>query len=323
MYLAFLLICWLFEFLINLGKQYYTFADFSNTLFFFGVAYLFFTGKKNYKLYKLLYYIVSLYFFITVVVLKTSYRGLLADGNSYNYISCYVILYFSVYAFALLSNGKKIGYMDSILLVVVCVSCYGRGGIASALLYALGFAFIKIYEKRMKWYTYFLVGGAIILLFIYFNKIVTAVLGSAYFGKFTTYGFDANGRQVIWSTFLRNNLKNIITFLVGANPRESYIDGNLHNSFLMMWASLGFVFFVVNIIIIFKYTAKKIKSKDFYLLLVVWTFFSRAFNDKMMFRWYGEIIMFTLVLETIMAERSMSQQQKYAFIKGANYGLLK
>ena len=303
-YIVFLLICWLFELLINEGKQYYDFTDLINTVFFFGIAYLFFTGSRNYKIYGLLYYFVSLYFFITVAVLKTSYRGLLADGNSYNYISCYVILYFSIYAFALLSNGKKIGYIDSVLLVVVCLYCYGRTGIISSLLYALGFAFIKIYEKRMKWFTYFLIGGAIILLFVFSNRLVTAVLGSANFGKFAIYGLDLNGRQEIWGAFMRDTMKNIITFFAGANPLERSAEGNLHNSFLLMWASFGFLFFIVNLIVIIKYTASKIKSKEYYLLLVVWTFFFRAFFDKMMFRWYGEIIMFTLVFATIMVERN-------------------
>ena len=292
LYFLFLICSWLSVFLLRFGDIFYDFVDMANTLFFWGIAYILLTTKTNYKLYRLLFYIVALYFFVEIIILKRPIRGLLADGNSYNYISCFMIFYFALYAFSLLKDGKFPGYIDSFILVTVIIFSYGRGGIVSAVIYLVGYIFITLNKNRTRIFLYLFLMSALLFVFVCWDQIMELLLSDKNFGKFVIYGFNSNGRSNIWGTFLCNSTSNVINFVAGADPREILEDGNLHNSFLQMWAAMGFIFFTVNIILLIICIVKKTKEKNWYYLLILGTFLVRAFFDKMMYRWYGEILFY-------------------------------
>lgn len=307
-YTLLFVISWsIIEFFKN-GSQYYQLKDLSNSLLFLFIGYLLLTTQDNDKLYRFLFYFVSCYFLITIVILRKPIRALLADGNTYNYISCYALFFFIVYALIRLKNNKGPSIVDSFLLIAVVVVAYGRGGIATGAFYAVGFVLIKLYEKRRKFYTYALVVLAVISGVFCLDSIVSRVLADARLEKFALYGLDTSGRGYLWKTFLSRTGESLYSFLLGADPQLIRPDGNLHNSFLQMWASLGFVFFIVNIVLLIMCIVKGIQNKEWYFLLVLGTFILRAFTDKMMYRWYGEIIMYYCVMHLMITKRGFQSQ---------------
>lgn len=303
LYLAFFVLSWVFVFSIRVGDNFYDYVDFLNSLFFIGLAYLLLKESKEVLLFRLLYYVVVLYFFFEIVVLKKPIRGLLADGNTYNYISCYIILFFSIYALSLLKNNKKPGYFDSAILVVTTVYAYGRGGIVAAAFYIVGFVFVKLYEHKRKPYIYFLILAVMIIFLFNYQKIVMLVINNENLQKFMIYGFDTNGRSEIWGKYLWLSRSSFVNFIAGADPLKVFSEGNLHNSFLQMWASMGFVFAVINIVLLIVILRKKLVNHELYYALVLCTFIVRALTDKMMFRWYGEIIMYYCIFDYFISNK--------------------
>lgn len=309
-YVIFMLIMWGVVAFFKNGHQYYQAKDIINTLFFIGVSYLLLTTQKNYIPYRILYYFVSCFFLIEIVVLKKPIIGLLADGNTYNYISCYVIVFFVIYALVLLKAGKKPGIIDSVLLVGVVMVSFGRGGIISGVFYALGFAMLKLYEKRSKPYTYVFIMSIVSVGTLFFHRLVSMVLSDERLAKFAQNGLDSSGRDYLWKTFLSRSGESVYSFFLGADPEQIRPDGNLHNSFLQMWASLGFVFFIVSVLLILICIVKCVQNREWYFLLLLGTFFLRAFTDKMMYRWYGEIIMYYCVLRLMIGDLVPQRQSK-------------
>ena len=157
LYAAFLVVSWFSVFSLNWGNYYYSCTDFFNSIFFMGFAYMLITCNIKVVFFKIPFYFVSLYFIIKIVVLNSSIRELLADGNSYNYISCYIVFFFVLYSIALLENDKVPGIIDSLIFVVPIVFSYGRGGIVTAIFYLMCFLLIKLHEKRTKLFAFTIV----------------------------------------------------------------------------------------------------------------------------------------------------------------------
>ena len=309
-YTLLLIVSWsIIEFFKN-GSQYYQLKDLGNSLLFLFIGYLLLTTQDSDKLYRFFFYSVSCYFLITIIIIRKPIRVLLADGNTYNYISCYAIFFFIVYALIRLKNNKEPSVLDSFLLVAVVFVSYGRGGIATGAFYVAGFIMIKLYEKRKKYYTYVFVVLAVIGGVFSIDSILSRILTDERLEKFVIYGLDTSGRGYLWKTFLSRSTNSIYSFLLGADPQLIRSDGNLHNSFLQMWASLGFVFFVVNIVLLIMCIVKVIQNREWYFLLVLSTFVLRAFTDKMMYRWYGEIIMYYCVLRLMIGDKVPQRQIK-------------
>ena len=306
-YSLFMAIMWGVIAFFKNGNQYYQLKDVCNSFLFLGIAYLLLTTQKNYYSYKLLYYFVSSYFLIEIVLFKKPIKDLLADGNTYNYISCYVLVLFIIYAFILLKNNKKPGILDSVLLISVVLVSYGRGGIITGSFYTLGFVLLRLYEKRSKPYTYVLVMGAISLCVLYFHKIVSLLLNDARLAKFAQNGLDTSGRDYLWNTFLLRSGESFYSFFLGANPELIRPDANLHNSFLQMWAALGLVFFIVNVFLVIICIVRGIQQRELFYVLLLVTFVLRASTDKMMFRWYGEIIMYFSIMRLLIDETGVLQ----------------
>ena len=71
-----------------------------------------------------------------------------------------------------------------------------------------------------------------------------------------------------------------------------------------MWATMGLLFSVVNIVLFIKCIVNAAKNSQYYYLLIMVTFFVRAFFDKMMFRWYGEILMYYFILNMLVSKKN-------------------
>ncbi len=304
LYVLFMFVSWGPNQLFKDGGAFYTETDFLNSIFFFGIAYLVMSNRLNYKIFQLLYYVVAGFFILQINILHNSIREILADGNTYNYISCILLLYFCIYICVAIKNGKKPTHVDTVLLMIVIISSYGRGGIVSAFIYLAGFLFIKAYEYKKKEYVYIAIVLLIATGFLFSDTIIQSFASSNMFGKFLEYGLSSNGRSEIWTNYIRNSFSNANSFFFGANPREIFIDGNLHNSYLQMWATMGLLFSVVNIVLFIKCIVNAAKNSQYYYLLIMVTFFVRAFFDKMMFRWYGEILMYYFILNMLVSKKN-------------------
>ena len=99
------------------------------------------------------------------------------------------------------------------------------------------------------------------------------------------------------------NLGNIGSFFIGGTP-SFLIDGNIHNSFLQMYAIFGLLFFVTNVVIIIKMFIRDIKCKDFQSLIISVTFFVRCMTDRVLFRGYGEIAYFFIIFDYLCNEKT-------------------
>lgn len=295
LYIIFTLCCWGISFFYRLGEWIYDIRDISNTIFFMGIAYSFVKKNPRIWLYASAYYFTVIYVFLQVVVWGKSYRSVMVDGNSYNYISAFVVFLYCLYVFAQEKRGRHPSIVQNAIFAGILLITYGRGGIITAFIYGLLFIYLRLYEGKKKVYTYALAAGCLFAVFFSRDFIIGYFIEGGALNKFLEYGLNSNGRLVLWETYLKNCVSGVSDFIFGANPVLLRPDANLHNSFLQMWASLGFIFFSVNIILMICESIRAIKGKRYYYVIVFIAFCVRAFTDKMMFRWYGEILMYYYV----------------------------
>ncbi len=289
------------EYVTKAGEWRYSLDYFVYTFSYMGIALMLVTSKQKVVLYRLLFYLVMLYLIVKVLVIKAEIRGLMLDGSSYNFISALALLYLGVYCIVLFQNDKEFSILQALTFFVVTTIAYGRGGILTGALFLVltcGIKYLKTSTSAKKTVITVCVIALIILSSSY---VISIIEESGYFAKFEQEGMDSSSRTDIWSGFLSNNLGSIKSFFLGSNPLLVFKDGNLHNSYLQMYASFGLPFFLINIlmniIFVLHYAARK--NRNVWILAIYFTFFLRANLDKICFRGGCEILYFCFIFQLL------------------------
>ncbi|MBP5368799.1 MAG: hypothetical protein J6Z01_10145 [Bacteroidales bacterium] len=247
---------------------------------------------------RVLFIFVMVSILVKLLLFDTPIREFMLDESSYNFISVLALLYFGLYCLTLIKNNKPLSLKDGFLFLVVCCLAYGRGGIISALCF-LGLLLVyKFYNARISANKKVLIGFLVLLSIIFFHSLLLDRLSDyEIFGKFKKMGMESNGRADIWLKFINNSFSSFKDFILGANPAKIFTEGNLHNSYLQMYANFGFVFFISNVfitILILIYYSRK-RSRNIWLLILFVTFIVRALLDRVCFRGHCEILYFYFI----------------------------
>ena len=294
-----MVICWLMGFLSYEG-HYSNFADIYCSISYFFIAQWFIVCKKHKSVfYEILFYIVFATIIYKVYIQHIPIMNILQDGSSYNFISVVGLFYFMVSNFVRLQEGKSISLVQSICLLILAVTGFGRGGIAASLILLALVLFNKYGEGKstiLKLIVSFLSVVVIAAIIVNFETIFQFVLESTNFlGKFAVKGTFNGDRMLIWSSYIKDACGDPWKFIFGGNAYVMRADGNLHNSFLQMHAQYGILFLIVNIWLLIRLIRRIYitRNKEIVILLVV--FVVRCFTDRLMFHGFSEVIYYMFI----------------------------
>ncbi|MBQ9032160.1 MAG: hypothetical protein IJ106_12015 [Parasporobacterium sp.] len=295
LFAGFAAVCWLIGYLCR-TNWHYDIKFFVDSLAYLGIAYSFIREKKQVRVYLILYYLIAIYILVELVVLKVPIRGFLKDHTSYNYISIILLFYLLILNYVQWQNEEEIQYIPAVLFLAVAIVSYGRGGIVTAAFYSVFLLIIKLKIHKGQRRKY-IIAVIIVSAFSIFGKtIYDQILSTGSLNKFASMGMDSNGRSAIWWGFIKDCTSSVTNFIIGGNPDKLMIDGgNIHNSFLQLYASLGIFFFIFAMVLFISSIIRVCKNKDWWILLLVLTFAVRAFTDKLMYRGYFEIVFYIIL----------------------------
>ena len=297
LYIILFIVSWIIELIFKPEWQY------SFDYFVYSVSYMLvalFLVQWNQKIFALrvLFIFVMVSILVKLLLFDTPIREFMLDESSYNFISVLALLYFGLYCLTRIKNNKPLSLKDGLLFLVVCCMAYGRGGIISAVCFLSLLLLVKFCKSRMGANKKVLIGFLVLFSIIFFHSLLLDRLSDyEVFGKFRKMGMESNGRADIWLHFISNSFSSIKDFILGANPSKIFNDGNLHNSYLQMYANFGFVFFLSNVFItifILIYYSRK-RSRNIWLLILFVTFIVRALLDRVCFRGHCEILYFYFI----------------------------
>lgn len=310
-YLLLLISSWMICYLAK-PLYHYEFTKLICSVMYIGVALILIENKQNLKIYIAFFYIAIGVLLFRLYVMRIPINVFMADGSSYNFISVICLFLVSTYNIVRIQNGKDFSIVSIVIYFIITVTGYGRGGLLSGILMLLGMIVIMYLKKNKLSKLMILLFTLIFLacIYKYLDSIVSYVFyQTELLGKFKIRGINSNIRLLYWKIFLSNNFSSVSNLFFGSNPylaRE--IDGNLHNSFLQMYSAFGLVFFVTNIIIIFKairknYLDHNISNLLFFIVLLV-----RSFTDRVMFHGINECIFYYFIFLFLLNKNS----SKYA-----------
>lgn len=297
LYILLFIVSWFIE-LIFKPEWQYSFDYFVYSVSYMLVAMFLVQWSQQVFALRVLFIFVMVSILVKLLLFDTPIREFMLDESSYNFISVLALLYFGLYCLTLIKNNKPLSLKDGFLFLVVCCLAYGRGGIISALCF-LGLLLVyKFYNARIGANKKVLIGFLVLLSIIFFHSLLLERLSDyEIFGKFKKMGMESNGRADIWLKFINNSFSSFKDFILGANPAKIFTEGNLHNSYLQMYANFGFVFFISNVfitILILIYYSRK-RSRNIWLLILFVTFIVRALLDRVCFRGHCEILYFYFI----------------------------
>ena len=281
----------------------YEMSSFVQSVCYMGAAYLLFRKKHHVLPYRVVYYAVCAFMIFQLLIRNVPIRRFLKDGNSYNFISVIALFYLSVYVLVQLQNNIEPGYLQAALFLIIAVAAYGRSGIVVAVFFMFLVIFRRIHLNKRDIFLYLVTAAFVLLLFIYGGDILNYILKAGYFEKFTTAGLDTP-RPIIWRLFWETCTSGIRLFVSGGIPTSYSAEGNLHNSFLQMYTSLGAAFFCVTVILLIRAAADRIKKRDYWGLMMPVTLFMRAFMDKLFYKGYCEIILYYFIFQYVLKKRT-------------------
>lgn len=279
-----------------------------NTIAYISVAYDFVVEEKSTLLYGFLYYFVALYTLYALVIKGVPIRGFLKDGTSYNYISIVVLFYLCLYTLVQIKNKKRITMTQAIIFLVIVIVSYGRGGIVTGLSYLMLTLFAKFKENDKKPTTYLVTLSAFAFVLVMWNKLYSYVMSHGFFQKFQAMGLEGE-RSSMWSMYAKTCFKSAKYFYVGGNPGIFSVEGNLHNSFLQLYASFGILYLLVLVYVYIQAFRQMYIEKEWQAFVVAITFSLRAATDKLMFRGYCEIIFYFLIFYFILRNKRLDEQE--------------
>lgn len=300
-YVCFACVSWIIGYLMRPEWQYsvkFMLSSFS----YMGVAYYLARRKQNAWMVKAIFYFFSLFLLYELLLLKVHYTRIMRDGTSHNYISIILLMYLGVIALIESKTNKSLSIPQALLFLMICVLAYGRGGILCGVLLFGGIFILRIKSDKNKKKKFAVLTGMIVLGCIFGARFLSFLDKGKYFQKFQDKGMDSAGRFGIWKMFFHTCTESFTAFILGGNPGVITIanknhEGNLHNSFLEMYAVMGLFFFCVNLILIALATVKNIKWKNKYVLVFIIPFFLRIATDKAMFRGGCEIVYYYFIFD--------------------------
>ncbi len=297
LYILLFVVSWLIE-LIFRPEWQYSFDYFVYSVSYMLVAMFLVQWSQKIFALRILFLFVMVSIIVKLLIFNTPIREFMLDESSYNFISVLALLYFGLYCLTLIKNNKPLSLKEGFLFLVVCCLAYGRGGIISAVCFMSLLVLVKFYKSRISVNKKILIVCLLIFSIIFFHSLLLNSLSDyEVFGKFKKMGMESNGRADIWLQFINNSFESFKDFILGSNPLMVFNDGNLHNSYLQMYANFGLVFFIANVFIticILIYYSRK-RSRNIWLLILFVTFITRALLDRVCFRGHCEILYFYFI----------------------------
>lgn len=227
------------------------------------------------KFYKRLFYLISTYFIIMIVMGVSIKKWL---NGSYNHISVMAIFVVSMYYLEKYRNNSKtkLGMYPAIFTLVICLLSTGRSAIlASSLMVSLIYLVDYISGRRLF--------RAIIVI------VIAAVLVSEYLLdfimfytiKFQEQGFTEQGRFIIFDLFVKKVVE-WDSLIFGVDYSRLYVEQNLtiHNSYLSMHSRFG-IGVVLFFIIAFKALVRSFRYYKIGLVILLPLLF-RSFTDTIL-----------------------------------------
>lgn len=277
-----------------------------------GIAFHFATSKHNVRFFTFLYYFVCFFLLTELFILKISPATIMKDGSSWNQITVIGLFFLLILTIVQVQNGRTISLLQGIVFLVLAVLSYGRGGMISAGIFMI-LCIMDHYEQGSP---YTVIAGCIILFILIIGItaspiIIEKLTSTKIFTRFSGMGLETNGRSVIWGKFLNNNTDNLISFLCGSDPVKARYDGNLHNSFLQMYASLGLPFAVYTVSILICSIKDMFQTKINGFIIIEIVLISRAMTEKVFFHGINEIILYIIIF-TFLLNRTKRKDERDA-----------
>lgn len=301
LYFTMMMMSWGTNYLIRPVWRYSVIAIVSSVCY-MGIAYFLLRNKCKSKMIHAMYYLFAAVVIVQIFVLKKPYRKIMVDGTSHNYVSVLLLFYIALTVMLDAKRDKKTSFIMICMYAFACLMAYGRGGILSAGLLIVGVGSFRWYEKRKELKTIAITVLLVGFIILNANEIVNSLLSTGAFEKFQESGMNSGGRSIIWKQFLSTCTDNWYSFIFGGNPSVITMankngEGNLHNSFLQMYASFGLFFFLLNIFLIIAASVWNLYHHRNTMVIVAGVFFLRLFTDKGMFKGYGEIVMYYYIFD--------------------------
>ena len=301
--LFFVILCafsWAVSFMMR-GDGAYKPDLFLYSLLYMGLAVNMTSHRHNDIWAGILFYIVCGISLFRLVVMGEPIRGFLKEGSSYNFISALILLYLSYYCIALNQNGKPIPYLAAFVFAWLCIVAYGRGGIVTGLFFLAIVTVLGVRDETNKSRRQMLalvtvltiiIGGIVGFLYIRQNNYE---LINKLFAKFYVRSNEKEPRLEIWSMYLTECSKRVMTILFGANPDKVGYEGNLHNAFFQMYAHFGLLPFLLLVYSYIRLSVYTYRKKNMYLFCLLLTIAVRAMTDKIAFQGYCEPLFYYAV----------------------------
>lgn len=308
------IILWLFCFLIQTNPN----SDFEKiqyTVLYIGLAILLIAKFDSLVVSRIVLISLFAYMFYQMII-GQSFRNIIVSGSSYNYISVVLLFALLFYYIASLNRKKDISLLVAILYFFLCNWAYGRGGIVASAFLCISLIIKKIISEENHWKKRLYILLAFVIVVFAIIMLQRGSLVQTFFLKFTLKGASDAARVNIWTTFLQNNNKSIITFLFGSDVSVIRSDHNLHNFALQAYASFGLLGFLLLVIVIIRSMILMIKLKKYEHLILFLFLLIRASTDRVFFQGYSEIFLYYFILfpffEFVKTKNSMQIENKSA-----------
>ena len=297
---TFLLMCWLICVLLQNGYINYPIDNMLYTILYLGLSVLILRNLYNHYI-ALALYGITIASIIKKLAQDTSINAILF-ANSRNYISVLLLFTLLLYYISCHDKNRHLLVTPAILYFIVSIIATGRGGIFSSGFLAIGICVYKAfslenkYAKRLLWLVIIILTLiSVALASSVSDNTIGGFLGN-YFNVLRVKGITDVTRQKIWTSYVKNNHCDLLTFLVGSDTHLVRRDGNLHNSFLQAYAAFGFVGFAAIIILVLKALIQGLKNKDWLWIILYVGLILRAFTDRLFFQGYCEIFLYYFIL---------------------------
>lgn len=253
------------------------------------IAYYLFKDKHKMPIVYYLYWGITLYFIVNMILGKNP-KFLLSNLSS-NHISVIILYLTTLYYVEKLRERKELSILPSLFYLVISIYAGGRSGILSSGFMLSG---LVLFNKKSNKYLKF----SVVLLFmiaVYLLFFSSAELKYELFEKFYRKSIEDEPRLNIINAYFSN--LSIKSFLLGYETNYAYSffhTGNLHNSFLVLHFRYGIIG-IVSIALIIKQSIKMTVKKRYDLLILLGAIVLRAFTDTILLPYYYDFIIFYLL----------------------------
>ena len=264
-----------------------------------GLSSLLLTFKLNYKLMKFSLNANFIYFFLLIIL------GLDPNeiwiGGSRNMISVVLIAQGTLFYVSTYQNKKSVSVLPALLIFLISIWAFGRGGILTTLIFLvgiLGYAISSRYDipalvasakkdDEIKYGSYMLIGIIISLIAVTYWGITNSNLDFAV--RFREQGLVETGRTSARVEYFSRATDSFRPFFWGVTIEGNevfgawYLSYNLHNSFLYLHATRGFLGFLQISLLVFQAFIKHIKTKNNLFLIIFVALLVRMSIDTIAF----------------------------------------